>query len=144
MYADADRGQPPRVFLPQMAAPKQPARLKELPFRDSAMSALAGAAGGTLTVALLDNWGGPGGLISDTLQSLPATALTFGGPLALGILATQMLDVAPDDMTGAAVASGIAVAGMMITNMIPRAVDMATLTTIAAAAVGVYGGQMLV
>lgn len=106
---------------------------------------LASAAGGTLAVTLLNSWGGPGGLISDTMQALPSTVLLFGGPLALGVLAAQMLDIDKgNDVVAAAVASGVTVAGMMITNMIPRVVDMATINTVAAAAVGVYAGGMLV
>jgi len=128
-----------------MAAPKQPARLKELPFRDSAMSVLARAAGGVVAATVLWSWAGPDGLVADFLQDLPRTAMSFGGPLALGIVASDMLDVAPDSaLLGAAVASGVTVAGLMLINALPRAVDMATFNTIAATTVGVYGGQMLV
>jgi len=103
---------------------------------------LAQAAAGTVAVTALDAYGSPEGWISGIAQSLPATALAFGGPLALGVLASQALDTGADPLMHAGVASALAVAGMMATNMIPRVVDMATLTTVAAAAAGVYVGAM--
>ena len=147
MCADINATEADKVFLPvQMQyAPPPPMRNAATDSTNNTLKVLASAAGGTLAVTLLDCWGGPGGLIGDTLQALPASALLFGGPLALGVLASQMLNVDKANApVAAAVAAGIAVAGMMATNMIPRVVDMATFNTVAAAAVGVYAGEMLV
>jgi hypothetical protein len=151
MCADINATEPTKVFLPaQMQyAPPPMVTVGGTPKKPNdpsvtTMKVLASAAGGTIAVTLLNSWGGPGGLIADTMQALPATALMFGGPLALGVLAAQMLDVDEgNEYVAAAVAAGITVAGMMATNMVPRVVDMATFNTVAAAAVGVYVGDML-
>jgi hypothetical protein len=148
MCADINAVEATKVFLPaqmQYAPPTNPHGPQQAPKDDSMKMAavLASAAGGTLAVTLLNSWGGPGGLFADTLQALPATALMFGGPLALGVLAAQMLDYDKGNKAVCAgLAAGITVAGMMATNMIPRVVDMATFNTVAAAAVGVYAGDM--
>jgi hypothetical protein len=147
--ADVGAVEATKVFLPkqmQYAPPPMVGGSKSPSDAPSnTLKALASAAGGTVAVTLLNSWGGPGGLIADTMQALPATALMFGGPLALGVLAAQMLDYDKGNaMVCAGLAAGITVAGMMATNMIPRVVDMATFNTVAAAAVGVYAGDMLV
>jgi len=151
MCADIAGAATHKVFLPKMdysaaTGPKVGSRVpntKGAP--SSTMQALAGAAGGVFVVTAVRVWSGaPEGFVAGMMQALPPTVLLFGGPLALGILAAQMLDVDKGQpIIGAALASGLAVGGMMLTNMLPREVDMATLNTIAAAAVGVYAGEIL-
>jgi len=134
---------PARQYFPQ--APSRSMSSIPPPRKDMSptTAVLAGTTGAVLVVNFLHNMGAPEGVLISSWDSLKSTALAFGGPVALGIIAAQKLSPQKNLIMESLVASALAMTGMMVTGMMPFQIDMPTITTIAASAAGIYGGVMV-